>query len=103
MTGKKVEAEVLPSLDNTRFQEKLFTPITVDEDDMNTTVQDREILNGAMEMTLQAYGSTRTLLGLIALNKSIMELVQARRGVKKLPYGAAKASPRKGRTIEVLD
>lgn len=100
---KKVDAEVLPALDNSRFADHQFTPVTVDDNDRTVTIQDLNILNGAMEMGLQAYQGAKSLLGLIALSEHMMRLVQCRRGVMKLPYGASKGTTRKGRTIEVLD
>lgn len=100
---KKVDAEVLPALDNTRFQAHQFTPVTVDDSDRTVTIQDLEILNGAMEMGIQAYQGARSLLGLIALSEHMMRLVQCRRGVMKLPYGSNKGASKKGRAIEVLD
>lgn len=96
------EAEVLPALDIPNNDAPL-TRLTVEHTDKDYTIQDLHIINNALEMTLGCYDKIRTLAGLVTLNDHVMEILKTRRGVMKLPYGASKGAPKKGRVIEALD
>ena len=96
--------EVLPALDNRLFEGFNFVPITYEDNDKTTTIQDLNLLNTLLECTTQAMPKMRSVLGLQALSNNAINLIKTRRGVKKLPYGCPLNAPApKGRTIEILE
>jgi len=103
MTEKpQKEAEILPALDNKQFNDS-FTPIDYDANNKQTTIADLEHLNTLLACCHQALPCLRTVSGLIGLTAATCKLIEVRRNVKQLPYGALKTVQRQGRTIEVLD
>lgn len=94
------EWEVLPAPAQSRTD---FTPIDYDANDKQTTIADLEQLNDLLDFCHQALPCLRTMSGLKDLSNTVCKLIETRRNVKKLPYGALKSVQRQGRTIETLE
>ena len=103
MTEKEPRpVEVLPALD-TNYQSDEFTPVDIDDDDRTVTKVDLQNLNTLLACAHQALPCVRTIKGLETLVNINSKLIEVRRNVLKLPYGATKTIQKQGRMIEVLE
>lgn len=94
--------EVLPALD-ANYTSDEFTPVSIDDDDRAVTIIDLQHINTLMACAHQALPCVRTIKGLESLVNMNTKLIEVRRNVLKLPYGASKSVQRQGRMIEVLE
>lgn len=91
--------EVLPALN---IAEGVGS-ITVDDNDRRVTEVDLEHINTLLSCCEQALPCVRTIAGLTRLSEASLKLIEGRRNVMKLPFGASKTIQRNGRTIETLE
>jgi hypothetical protein len=94
------EGEVLPPM-------RPYIEINSESNDALTTEADLNIINNYLEVTSSAIGSTKGMsIGAMSLlAKTAVTLIEARRKVKKLPYGTStsKDAPIAKRRLVVID
>lgn len=116
MPSKNDDPIVLPRLRENRYEDadepaqasanhpialRPFLPVDEKSTDSETTTSDLNILNNHLEMCDLALPSVKTVAGLCMLSATVAKLIEVRRKVKKLDYGARNGSV--GRTFEVLE
>lgn len=101
------QPEVLPAEyvdgNNKTLSVAPFTAVDESSTDQETTVADLEHLNMLLERCHYAAPHINTMGGLAALSATMCKLIEVRRAVKKLPYGAPKQGAGGTRSIIPLD
>lgn len=78
-----------------------FIPIDIHDTEERTDVADLAVVNNFLAVCDKSLTYVRTIENLCSLSGTVLKLIEARRKVKKLPYG--KEQTKGGRVFEIVE